>query len=121
MLTERPTPCAAVPPFSPAVPHPLSTVPTRAQRADEDKLNVARAIERAKANKLIDGSGATCKELERILVADRKAIRFEKEKVAAMKDTNADPADIEVVADAQKAIEKQVEKLAGLQASKGCN
>lgn len=91
------------------------------KRADEDKLNVARAIERAKAEKLIDGSGATCKELERILEADRKAIRFEKEKVAAMTDTNADPADIQVVADAQKAIEKQVEKLAGLQASKGCN
>ena len=37
---------------------------------------MARVIERAKTGKLVDGSGATCSELERIINVDKKAIKL---------------------------------------------
>lgn len=37
------------------------------KRADEGKLNAARAIERAKAGDLVDGSSATCAELDALI------------------------------------------------------
>lgn len=90
------------------------------KRADEGVLNSARVIERAKAGKLVDGSGASCSELEKIIAVDKKAVQFEKDKLEAM-GSKADPKDKKVVAEAEKAIEKQVAKLQGLQKTKGCN
>merc|ERR1711988_765064 len=84
------------------------------KRADEGVLNSARVIERAKSGKLVDGSGATCSELEKIISTDKKAVQFEKDKLEAM-GSKADPKDKKVVAEAEKAIEKQIAKLAGLQ------
>jgi len=89
------------------------------KRADEGILNSARVIERAKAGKLVDGSGATCSELERIIIQDKKAVQFEKDKLEAM-GSKVDPKDKQIVAEAEKAIEKQLVKLAGLQKAKGC-
>jgi len=83
-------------------------------------LNSARVIERAKSGKLVDGSGASCAELEKIISVDQKAIKFEKDKLEAQGD-KADPKDKKVVAEAEKAIEKQIAKLKGLENSKGCN
>lgn len=91
------------------------------QRADENVLNSARVIDRARAGKLVNGSGATCKELERIIEVDGKAVRFEKEKLDAMEYTKADPREVQIVAEAEKAIEEQLKKLGDLRANKGCN
>merc|ERR1712216_549749 len=89
------------------------------KRADEGTLNAARVIDRARSGKLVDGSGATCSELEKIINVDKKAVAFEKDKLEAM-GPKAAPADKKTVADAEKAIEAQLKKLAGLQKSKGC-
>merc|ERR1740127_449303 len=51
--------------------------------ADANKLNAARAIERTKTGDLVDGSSATCAELDRLIKVDREAIEFEKEKIDA--------------------------------------
>ena len=48
------------------------------KRADEDVLNTARVIERAKAGKLVDGSGATCSELRRSSTSTRRPSRSRK-------------------------------------------
>ena len=90
------------------------------KRADEGVLNSARVIERAKAGKLVDGSGASCSELEKVIAVDKKAIKFEKDKLEAM-GSKADAADVKTVAEAEKAIEGQLKKLAALQKSKGCS
>jgi len=87
-------------------------------RADEGKLNSARVIERAKQGKLVDGSGATCSELESLIAVDKKAVRFEKDKLEAM--GGNDPAQKKIVDDAEKAIEAQVKKLQGKLKEKGC-
>jgi hypothetical protein len=88
------------------------------KRADKDQLNAARVIDRARSNKLVDGSGATCSELEKIIAADKKAVAFEKDKLEAM--DKADPAEKKLVAEAEKAIEAQLKKLDGLKKTKGC-
>ena len=89
------------------------------KRADEGVLNSARVIERAKAGKLVDGSGATCSELERIIIQDKKAVQFQKDQLEVM-GSKADPENKKIVAEAEKAIEEQLAKLAGLQKTKGC-
>ena len=89
------------------------------KRADEGVLNSARVIERAKAGKLVDGSGASCSELDKIIGVDTKAVKFEKDKLEALGDKAA-AADKKIVAEAEKAIEKQVAKLNGLKKDKGC-
>merc|ERR1719182_485554 len=83
----------------------------------EGKLNSARVIERAKQGKLVDGSGATCSELESLIAVDKKAVRFEKDKLEAM--GGNDPAQKKIVDDAEKAIEAQVKKLQGKLKEKG--
>merc|ERR1719453_2750484 len=88
------------------------------KRADGGKLNAARAIERTKAGKLVDGSSATCGELEKIIAVDAKAVQFEKDKLEALGGGSADQK--KIVLEAEKAIEKQIQKLKGLQKSKGC-
>ena len=89
------------------------------KRADEDQLNAARVIDRARSGKLVDGSGATCSQLEKIILADKKAVQFEKDKLEAM-GSKADPAEKKIVAEAEKAIEVQIKKLDGLKKTKGC-
>jgi predicted transcriptional regulator len=89
------------------------------KRADEGQLTAARVIERAKKGTLVDGSGASCAELEKIIAVDKKAIKFEKDKLDAL-GSSADPATKKAVAEAEKAIEAQVKKLAALQKSKTC-
>jgi hypothetical protein len=89
------------------------------KRADKDQLNAARVIDRARSGKLVDGSGATCNELEKIINVDKKAIQFEKDKLEAM-GSKADPAEKKIVAEAEKAIEVQIKKLDGLKKTKGC-
>ena len=89
------------------------------KRADEGVLSSARVIQRAKDGKLVDGSGATCDELAKIIAIDKKAVQFEKDKLEAQ-GSKADPAEKKIVLEAEKAIEKQLVKLAGLQKSKGC-
>jgi hypothetical protein len=89
------------------------------KRADEGVLNSARVIDRARSGKLVDGSGASCSELEKIISVDKKAVKFEKDKLEAM-GSKADPKEKKIVDEAEQAIEAQLKKLAGLQASKGC-
>merc|ERR1740130_1199584 len=55
-------------------------------RADAGKLNAARVIERAKTGDLVNGSSATCDELDRLIAVDREAIEFELEKIEDMTD-----------------------------------
>ena len=86
-------------------------------RADAGKLNAARVIERAKAGKLVDGSSATCSELEKIIRVDQEAVQFEKDKLEAMPN---DPAQKKIVADAEKAIEAQIVKLNAKRREKNC-
>ena len=88
------------------------------ERADDNQLGYARVIERAKAGKLVDGSGATCSELEKIIRVDMDAVQFEKDKLEAMPN---DPAQKKIVADAEKAIEAQIKKLNSKRAEKKCN
>lgn len=88
-------------------------------RADDGLLNRARVIERAKAGKLVEGTGASCSEIEKIIAIDKKAVQFEKDKLAAL-GPEADPGELKIISDAQKAIVKQVAKLADVQKSKGC-
>merc|ERR1712146_452287 len=87
-------------------------------RADAGQLNSARVIERAKAGTLVDGSSATCSELDALIAVDKKAVQFEKDKLEAM--GGKDPAQKKIVADAEKAIEAQVKKLEGKKKEKGC-
>merc|ERR1712072_401171 len=91
------------------------------KRADEGKLSIARTVQRAKEGKLVDGSGATCDELEKIIAMDKKAIQFEKDKLDAQgRGDKVGPAEKKMVAETEKAIEEQLKKLTKLQKTKGC-
>jgi len=91
------------------------------KRADEGKLNAARVIERAKAGDLVSGEGATCKELDAIIQIDKDAIEFERDKLEALEYYGTGQGEketqLKIVADAEKAIETQVEKLLGFKAT----
>jgi predicted transcriptional regulator len=87
-------------------------------RADSGKLNAARVIQRAKDGELVDGSSATCSELDKLIAVDQDALEFEKEKLEAM--GGNDPAQKKIVADVEKKIEAQVKKLKELKKTKGC-
>merc|ERR1712100_714727 len=80
-------------------------------RADAGKLNSARVIQRAKEGKLVDGSGATCDELDKLIAVDKEALEFEKDKLEAL--GGKDPAQSKIVSDVEKYIEAQVKKLEG--------
>lgn len=88
------------------------------KRADEGTLTSARVIERAKKGQLVDGSGATCEELDKLLEVDKKAVKFEKDKLEAM--GGGDAATKKTVSDAEKAIEAQVAKLQAKKKAKKC-
>jgi hypothetical protein len=76
-------------------------------------------IDRARSGKLVDGSGASCSEIEKIIAVDKKAVKFEKDKLEAM-GSKADAKEKQIVAEAEVAIEKQLTKLEGLKKTKGC-
>jgi len=84
------------------------------KRADEGSLTAARAIERAKSGKLVEGSSATCSQLEKIVEIDVKSLRFEMQKLEAVDD----PAIKNIVSNAANAIEAQVKKLKAEQAKR---
>jgi len=84
------------------------------KRADEGTLTSARAIERAKTGKLVDGSSATCSQLEKIVELDQKALGFEKQKMEAA----SDEAIQKIVAKASVAIDAQIKKLKAEQAKR---
>jgi CO dehydrogenase/acetyl-CoA synthase epsilon subunit len=86
------------------------------KRADEGTLNSARVIERAKRGELVDGSGATCAELNQLISVDQRALKFEKDKLDAMGGT--DKAQLKVVEEAEKAIRAQVKSLEAKKAGK---
>jgi hypothetical protein len=88
------------------------------KRADKGELNAARVIDRARSGKLVDGSGATCSELEKLVAIDKKALAFEKDKLEFM--SKSDPAEIKAVEKAAKAIEAQIAKLEKKQKDKKC-
>jgi len=88
------------------------------KRADEGSLTSARVIERAKKGLLVDGSGATCDELEKLIAVDKKAVKFEKDKLDAM--GGGDAATRKIVEEAEKVIEAQVLKLQAKQKAKSC-
>merc|ERR1719281_1937323 len=88
------------------------------KRADDGKLTPRYVESRAEKGEFVDGSGATCAELKRIIDVDRSALGDEKKKLAGK--TGEDPAQMQTVA----ALEKQVARLEELQAAKaakGCN
>merc|ERR1740138_2036187 len=87
------------------------------KRADDGKLNAARAIERAKAGDLADGSSATCSELDALIAVDREAIEFEKEKVEALGGSDASKK----VAEVEAKLQGQVDKLKKIRLDKGCS
>ena len=91
-------------------------------RADQGKLTNKGAIERASKGQLVDGSTATCTELNQIMDVDRASLKIEKNLLQFMKD----PAEIKKVQDVEQALEKQIERLDGILEKKkttktGCN
>jgi hypothetical protein len=91
-------------------------------RADQGKLTNKGAIERASKGELVDGSTATCTELNQIMDVDRASLKIEKNLLQFMKD----PAEIKKVQDVEQALEKQIERLDGILEKKkttktGCN
>jgi len=89
------------------------------KRADQGMLNSARVIQRAKDGELVDGSGATCDELTKIIAVDKKAVQFEKDKLEAQGNT-ADALDRMTVEKAERAIELTIKKLQLKKKEKGC-
>lgn len=79
----------------------------------------ARVIERAKKGELVNGSGASCKELERIIAVDKKAVKFERDTLDAL-GSSADPKTKASVQEAEDAISKQIQKLESLKSNKSC-
>merc|ERR1712086_873785 len=79
-------------------------------RADQGKLTNKGAIERASKGQLVDGSTATCTELNQIMDVDRASLKIEKNLLQFMKD----PAEIKKVQDVEQALEKQIERLDGI-------
>ena len=98
-------------------------------RADENKLNAARAIERAEAGDLVYGTSATCTELDRLIAIDREAVLIEKDKIEALdEDIASAPAarksalkgERKTAERAEKRLQSQVDNLKSLRLQKGC-
>jgi len=89
-------------------------------RADQGKLTNKGAIERASTGELVDGSTATCAELNQIMDVDRATLKIEKNLLKGMKD----PEQIKKVEGVEQALEKQIERLDKVlvaKTAKGCN
>ena len=94
---------------------PPSLLPPPLLPRSANKLNAARAIERTKTGDLVDGSSATCTELDRLIKVDREAIEFEKEKIDARFGDDKDK--VQAVEDKLQA---QVDKLKKIRKDKNC-
>ena len=88
-------------------------------------------IARAEKGQLVDGSGATCAELKKIIEVDRATLELEKaklnSKIGVAIFTSVDPAQITKVENVEQVVEKQVDRLDKLlqvkvaaAATKGC-
>merc|ERR1711907_504583 len=98
--------------------------------ADDGKLKPSRVIQRAEntilgsGQQLVDGSGATCSELQKIIDVDRATIALEKNKLNSKVGRAAfeviDPDEIKKVELIEKKVEQQLERLETLKANKGC-
>lgn len=86
-------------------------------RADGGSLTAARVIERAKKGELVDGSSATCKELADIIEIDKKAIKFERDRLDALGQAGNE-AEIRTVERIENSIKNQIEKLEKLRTTK---
>ena len=78
----------------------------------------AQTIERAKTGDLVDGSSASCGELDKLIAVDREAVEYEKEKLDALGGNNA--AQKGVVVDVEKKLQSQIDKLKVIRKDKGC-
>ena len=78
-----------------------------------------QVIERALAGTLVDGSSASCAELESLIRVDRKAVSVEKDRLENL--GGGDAKQKEVIVEAEKAIENQVAKREARQKAKGCS
>lgn len=87
------------------------------ERADAGALDSARVIERAREGKLVDGAGASLKELSKIIAVDKKAIMLEKAKLEALGD-KASKDDKKNLEASEKAIATQITKLENLRRQK---
>jgi hypothetical protein len=86
-------------------------------RADEGSLISARVVERAKAGRLVDGSGASLNELSRIISVDKKAIKLERERIEALGGL-ASMQDKKKLEASEKIIEAQVMRLENVRRQK---
>ena len=68
----------------------------------------------------VDGSSATCSELREILVVDKKAIKFEVDKLDALQGKDPNNVEAKVVERIEKKIEDQVKRLERLEREKTC-
>ena len=98
------------------------------KRADEDRLKMSDVITRAEKGQLVDGSGATCAELVKIIEVDRATLDLEKNKLKSKVGkavySKVDPVQIKKAEAVELAVEKQVQRLDELLAiktKKGCN
>jgi len=90
------------------------------QQNDRRYLEIIR---NAKSGRLISGEKASCYELKNFIEQDELTVAYEKGKLAGL-DLVSDKEDIAqtrmIVEETQKKIENQVNRLRGLQNSKGC-
>jgi len=76
-------------------------------RADQGKLTTKGAINRAESDLLIEGSGATCAELEQIINIDKAALDVERKLCKGIKD----PVVLEKVQATEMKLEGQIARL----------
>ena len=98
--------------------------------ADNGKLKPARVIERAQntiagtGQQLVDGSGATCAELQKIIDVDRAALTMERAKLNSKVGKKLfeaiDPDQIKTVEQIEQRVDQQLQRLDKLKATKGC-
>ena len=98
--------------------------------ADDGRLKPARVLDRAentlagKGQLWVDGSDATCDELQKIIDVDRATLRLQtnklNSKVGRTVFESVDPERVKKVEATGKQVEVQLERLEKLQKSKGC-
>ena len=92
--------------------------------ADEGRLKPQRVLERAEntlsgtGQQLVDGSDATCAELQKLIDVDRATLVLEKKKLTA--NIKKNPVQLKLVEDLEQLLERQVNNLQMLEVKKGC-
>lgn len=90
--------------------------------ADDNSLIKKDVIARAEKGQLVDGSGATCTELSRIIEVDRSALEMERakleNKVGVAVFSTVNPEQLKKVGDIEKRVQNQVDRLEKLLAQK---